>query len=103
MSRKPHGANDPEALRLQAPRLAIAILGAPVEAGAGVPGSAMGPATLRTAGIVKSLRDLGHDVEDRATLPFPIRSSTPPPPKARRIGSLTSPPGRDCWRARPTR
>ena len=40
---------------------AITIVGAPVEAGAGIPGAAMGPAMLRTAGIVKTLRDLGHD------------------------------------------
>src|ERR1700684_848898 len=47
---------------------AITILGAPVEAGASVPGAAMGPAMLRTAGIVQTLRDLGHDVEDRGDL-----------------------------------
>jgi arginase len=49
----------------------IAILGAPVEAGASVPGSAMGPAMLRAAGIVKSLRELGHEVEDRGDLALP--------------------------------
>jgi arginase len=43
----------------------ITILGAPVEAGAGVAGCAMGPAMLRTAGIVRTLTDLGHDVVDR--------------------------------------
>jgi arginase len=50
---------------------AIAVFGAPVDAGASVPGSAMGPAMLRTAGIVKSLRDLGHEVEDRGDLALP--------------------------------
>jgi arginase len=49
----------------------ITILGAPVEAGASVLGSAMGPAMLRTAGIVKTLRELGCDVEDRGDLPHP--------------------------------
>ena len=39
----------------QARPQAIAVLGAPVEAGASIPGSAMGPAMLRTAGIVKTL------------------------------------------------
>ena len=52
---------------------AFTILGAPVEAGTHVPGAAMGPAMLRTADIAKSLRDLGHDVEDRGDL-------APPPP-----------------------
>jgi arginase len=51
-----------------ASRRSITVLGAPIEAGASVPGSALGPATLRTAGIVKSLRELGHDVEDRGDL-----------------------------------
>jgi arginase len=68
MSRKPGGAGDPEAEPVRPLRLAIAVLGAPVDAGASAPGSAMGPAMLRTAGIVKSLRDLGHDVEDRGDL-----------------------------------
>jgi arginase len=59
----------------KARRQAITILGAPVEAGTSVLGAAMGPAMLRTAGIEKPLRDLGHDVEDRGDL-------TPPPPLA---------------------
>ncbi len=46
-------------------RQAITLVGAPIEAGAGVAGCAMGPAMLRTAGIVRALSDLGHDVEDR--------------------------------------
>jgi arginase len=71
MSRKSGGVADPEAEQVQASGKAIAILGAPVEAGARVPGSAMGPAMLRTAGIVKSLRDLGYDVEDRGDLALP--------------------------------
>src|SRR5271155_726758 len=71
MSRKPGGGVDPQAEPVQPLQLAIAVLGAPVDAGASVPGSAMGPAMLRTAGIVKSLRDLGHDVEDRGDLALP--------------------------------
>jgi arginase len=61
----------------------ITILGAPVEAGTNVAGAAMGPAMLRTADIAKSLRDLGHDVEDRGDL-------TPPPP----LVHLAAPEGR---------
>lgn len=41
------------------------IIGAPIEIGTSEPGSVMGPAALRTAGLVQTLRDLGHAVEDR--------------------------------------
>jgi arginase len=49
-------------------RQSITLLGAPIEAGAGVAGCAMGPAMLRTAGIVHALKDLGHDVVDLGDL-----------------------------------
>ena len=69
---------------------AITILGAPVEAGASVAGSAMGPALLRTAGIVKALRDLGHDVIDRGDLhPSPLLDSPPPGGKARHFAEVS--------------
>jgi arginase len=79
LSRKTSGETDPDGKQGEPPRQAITILGAPVEAGAGVPGASMGPAMLRTAGIVKPLRDLGHDVEDRGDLvpPAPIRAPAP--------------------------
>ncbi len=63
---------------------ALTILGAPVEAGAGVAGCAMGPAMLRTAGIVSTLKDLGHDVLDRGdVVPDEIGEGVPPEGKAR--------------------
>ena len=40
------------------------ILGAPVETGASQPGCLMGPSSLRTAGLVSSIRSLGWDVSD---------------------------------------
>ncbi|WP_448207233.1 arginase [Azospirillum sp. sgz302134] len=46
----------------------IDILGVPIEAGAGHPGAVMGPAALRTAGLVRALRDLGHEVRDLGDL-----------------------------------
>jgi arginase len=49
----------------------IAIVGVPIDIGASQPGAIMGPVALRTAGIVESLRELGHDVEDRGDLPVP--------------------------------
>lgn len=42
----------------------IALIGAPVEDGAGRRGCAMGPAAYRTAGIVEALSGLGHRVRD---------------------------------------
>lgn len=65
------GRVDPEAEAPGGRLRSITILGAPVEAGASVPGSATGPAMLRTAGIVEALRRLGHDVDDRGDLPSP--------------------------------
>lgn len=46
----------------------VEILGVPIEAGAGHPGALMGPAALRTAGLVSALRDLGHEVRDLGDL-----------------------------------
>ena len=71
---------------------AITILGAPVEAGAGVPGAAMGPAMLRTAGMGKTLSDLGHDVEDRGDLvaPPPLVHAAMPEGRAHRFAQVAA-------------
>ena len=71
---------------------AFTILGAPVEAGTNVPGAAMGPAMLRTAGIAKPLRDLGHDVEDRGDLapPPPLAHAASPEGKAHRFAHVAA-------------
>ncbi|MBI4049131.1 MAG: arginase family protein, partial [Devosia nanyangense] len=42
----------------------ISLLGIPLEAGNSVPGTLMGPAALRTAGIAAMLTGLGHEVRD---------------------------------------
>ncbi len=42
----------------------IALIGAPIEVGTSEPGALMGPAALRTAGLVRALSDLGHAVTD---------------------------------------
>ena len=75
---------------LQSRRLAI--VGAPVEAGASVAGCAMGPAMLRTAGIAAALKDLGHDVVDRGDLALPHPHSRPHPPegKARHFAEISA-------------
>ena len=46
----------------------LTVIGAPVEDGAGVPGTVMGPAALRTAGLIRTLRELGHEVDDHGDL-----------------------------------
>lgn len=42
----------------------ITLIGVPVEEGAGTLGCAMGPRALRTAGLARALRSLGHAVAD---------------------------------------
>ena len=76
----------------RARRQAITIVGAPVEAGASVPGSAMGPAMLRTAGIVGTLADLGHDVKDRGDLALthPFAHPRAPVGKARNFAEVSA-------------
>ena len=46
----------------------ITLIGLPIGEGAAVPGCAMGPAALRTAGLPAALRALGHAVTDRGDL-----------------------------------
>ncbi len=83
---------DPASEGGQPRRRAFTILGAPVEAGTNVAGAAMGPAMLRTADIVKSLRDLGHDVEDRGDLapPPPLVHLAAPEGKAHRFADVAA-------------
>jgi arginase len=49
----------------------IALLGIPIEIGASQPGTLMGPAALRTAGIGRILDQLGFGVEDHGDMAFP--------------------------------
>jgi arginase len=46
----------------------VALIGAPIDAGATVPGCSMGPAALRIAGLARQLTDLGHTVIDNGDL-----------------------------------
>ena len=57
-----------------------------------MPGAAMGPAMLRTAGIVTTLSDLGHDVEDRGDLALPpsLADAAAPEGKARRFAEVAA-------------
>jgi arginase len=57
----------------------IALLGVPIEVGASQPGTLMGPASLRTAGIARVLAQLGLDVEDHGDMAKPALSSAEGP------------------------
>src|SRR4051812_43238716 len=56
--------NDP-VNRPEGSKRVLSVIGAPIEDGAGLPGTIMGPAALRTAGLLRVLADLGHQVDDR--------------------------------------
>src|SRR3954454_15720706 len=58
----------------------LALLGVPIEIGASQPGTLMGPAALRTAGIARLLEQLGFDVEDHGDLSISKVTSDGPPP-----------------------
>jgi arginase len=49
-------------------RVPITVIGAPIEAGTNLGGTLMGPAALRTAGLIRTLEQLGYRVEDRGDL-----------------------------------
>jgi arginase len=62
----------------------IALLGVPIEIGAGQAGTLMGPAALRTAGIARVLEQLGHAIEDHGDMAKPaIPASAAPPANAK--------------------
>ena len=62
----------------KAPR--IALLGVPIEIGASQPGTLMGPAALRTAGIARLLEQMGFGVEDHGDVAIPAVSPDQAPP-----------------------
>lgn len=53
------------------------IFGAPIQSGTHQPGCVMGPASLRTAGLVSSLQALGWQIEDRGDLAIPAQAARP--------------------------
>jgi len=76
--------------RIESSRRALTVIGAPLEDGAGVAGTVMGPAALRTAGLIRTLRDLGNEVDDRGDLRLEERVPEPVlmAGSARNIGSV---------------
>ena len=76
--------------RIESRTRVLSVIGAPVEDGTSVPGTVMGPAALRTAGLIRALRELGHEVEDNGDLRLEQRGPEPVPVagSARNIGSV---------------
>ena len=68
----------------------VALIGAPIEAGAGRLGAAMGPAALRIAGLAAGLRRLDVEVEDRGALASPPPADVPRHPRAREFPLVTA-------------
>ncbi|ABD05553.1 arginase [Rhodopseudomonas palustris HaA2] len=66
------------------PNRRVALLGVPIEIGAGLRGTLMGPAALRTAGIGRVLEQLRITVEDHGDMarPPPCRDAGPTPANA---------------------
>ncbi len=55
----------------------IAIIGVPLDLGAGRRGVDMGPSAIRYAGLQRGLRALGHQVSDAGNLPVPLAETVP--------------------------
>ena len=57
------------------PKNAIAIIGAPLDLGAGRRGVDMGPSAVRVAGLGRRLAALGYDVSDLGNIPVDAAGS----------------------------
>lgn len=69
-------------------RSQIAILGVPIDLGAGRRGVDMGPSAIRYAGLSRRLSELGYQVVDFGNLTVPMVETTPPPPPDSRLRYL---------------
>ena len=72
----------------------IALIGAPIGAGAGTAGCAMGPAALRTVNLHATLSDLGHRIVDRGDVSVQAdvaaRGAQPASPRARNLPEIAA-------------
>jgi arginase len=66
----------------------IALIGVPVDLGAGRRGVDMGPSAIRYAGLAEQLRALGHRVVDLGNLAVPMAEMIPPPEPHERLRYL---------------
>ncbi|MFN0114998.1 MAG: arginase [Paracoccaceae bacterium] len=69
----------------------VILIGAPVDEGQARPGCLMGPAALRTAGIARSLADLGVAVRDTGDVPpAPLRAAACPNPAVHHLSETVA-------------
>ena len=59
----------------------IAVIGAPMDLGAGRRGVDMGPSALRVAGLNQKLAELGYQAEDLGNVSWTSRKARPPVPR----------------------
>ncbi len=60
------------------PNPSVALIGVPLDLGAGRRGVDMGPSAFRVAGLEEKVRALGYDVKDRGDLPVKIQETQGP-------------------------
>lgn len=70
--------------------LAVDLIGAPTDVGAGSRGASMGPEALRVAGILAALRGRGLTVRDLGNLAGPANPWLPPVNGYRHLGEVTA-------------
>jgi arginase len=66
----------------------IAIIGTPVDLGAGRRGVDMGPSAIRYAGLKERLEQLGHRVRDLGNISVPLAEQIEPPPRGEKLRYL---------------
>src|SRR3954468_11971458 len=66
----------------------IAIIGVPVDLGAGRRGVDMGPGAIRYAGLKERLEALGHHVRDLGNIPVPLAEQIEPPAPGEKLRYL---------------
>lgn len=66
----------------------IAIIGVPVDLGAGRRGVDMGPSAIRYAGLCERLANLGHHIEDLGNIHVPLAETCPQPAEGEKLRYL---------------
>ena len=66
----------------------LALVGAPTSAGVAAKGVENGPETLRSAGIIDRLREVGYQVTDGGDLPVQLPQADPENPRARNLKGI---------------
>lgn len=68
----------------------IALIGAPVGAGAGMRGCTMGPEALRTVNLAQNLEELGHSVKDLGDVEIKLAGQAQATPQTRNLPEIAA-------------